>query len=555
MQPMLPSLLDVPGRSVGAYLYALPELTLRLNRLAEPQRIFECVVEWVGQLDMMVAALRMRPDGAAFQFAAAVGLPQPALVALWAMRLAPDDASLAWAAVRRGQALLVADPPGAEQFAELRELARYSTFLAALALPLLADDHCFGVLICFAARPETLGPPAVAALDLLARHTALAMDHARVAAELRSRAAAIEQREAVISQRHANLRRAYDLVVSERRTLATVLDSVSDAVLLIDLLGMVQLGNPAVEAALNIHPDELIGHLFHQSAAPDALVELVQRARAQRAPQEGELTLADRRVFHVSVTPIHTFDGPVQGYLALLKDITYFKRLDEMKSRFVATVSHDIKSPLNIINGYVELLGLEGPLNPEQRSCVTNIRHSVRRLMGLVTNLLDLGRIEAGVGVQMGLCQIDAIAQAAVEHYRLVANEKQIDLALQPAPGLPPVWGDEMRLRQVVDNLLSNALTYTPRGGTIRLLAEATGQEVLTRVQDSGIGIGASDLPHIFDPFFRAGGAKSMHADGTGLGLAIVKRIVEEHGGAIGVESAAGGGSTFWFSLPRAVEG
>jgi signal transduction histidine kinase len=284
---------------------------------------------------------------------------------------------------------------------------------------------------------------------------------------------------------------------------------------------------------------------------PESLFALVQQARSRRGEQEGELALADGRVFHVSIAPLKTFGGPVQGYVTLLKDVTYFKRLDQMKSQFVATVSHDLKSPLNIINGYVELLQMAGPLNEEQDEYIAKIIRSVRRLTALITNLLDLGRIEAKVDVEMQQCRLNTLVATAVDSYHLLAEEKQIKVVAQPSHDLPPVWGDESRLRQIIDNLLSNALTYTSRGGTVWLHSEVIGGEVMTRVRDTGMGIHPQELPHIFDPFFRSSSARNVNVEGTGLGLAIVKRIVEEHGGAIGVEST-NSGSTFWFSLPVA---
>jgi signal transduction histidine kinase len=223
-----------------------------------------------------------------------------------------------------------------------------------------------------------------------------------------------------------------------------------------------------------------------------------------------------------------------------------------MKNRFVATVSHDMKSPLNIIGSYAELLELSGGLDEEQAEYVRRILISVRRLSALVSDLLDLARIESGAGLRQAPVDIGAIMLSAVEEHRLAADAKHIDIRLGRFAGAPLVWGDAERLRQVVHNLLSNALTYTRPDGAVWLSAEVSQGAALVRVEDSGIGIGPQDIPHIFEPFFRAGAAKSISETGTGLGLAIVKRIVEEHGGTIGVESAINGGSTFWFTVPLA---
>ncbi|HEY3227879.1 MAG TPA: HAMP domain-containing sensor histidine kinase, partial [Roseiflexaceae bacterium] len=193
-----------------------------------------------------------------------------------------------------------------------------------------------------------------------------------------------------------------------------------------------------------------------------------------------------------------------------------------------------------------------GELNEEQAEYTQHILTSVRRLNALVSDLLDLARIEAGVGLLAAPCDIMMILDAAAEEYRLSADAKRIDLSVRHTGDLPLVWGDEGRLLQIVSNLLSNALAYTPLDGTVWLSAEAGEGVVTVRVEDSGIGIRTQDVSHIFEPFFRADAAKDFSSSGTGLGLAIVKRIVEEHGGAVGVRSAINGGSSFWFTIPIA---
>ena len=524
-------------------LSTLQELALRFQGVSNQREIVGQALDWAAQLGVSVAFLHPQLDSALFSVDATAGCEEQAQRALQAAAFAASEDSLPGYALVYQRTVLVADTLADERFAELPSLAHTIGFRVALAIPLIVQERCRGVLLCLATTADLIGPATVGLLEVLAGQMALALEHARRTADL-------AVREALIEQRHAHLRRAYDLVAAERRTLAAVLDSVSDAVLVIDVHGMVQLGNPAIETVLGIHPDLLIGHLLHQTDVPERLVALAQQARAARGEHSGELALPDGRVFHVSFAPVQTFDGPVQGYVTLLKDITYFKRLDEMKSHFVATVSHDFKSPLNIISGYAELLGLVGPLNQEQAEYVGQIMRSVRQLSGMVTNLLDLGRIEAGVGIPMRPCDLGTILRATVESYRLMAIEKRINLTIQPHHDLPPIWGDETHLQQIVGNLVSNALTYTPQSGSVRIWPEVAEEALVVRVQDSGIGIPPGDLPYIFDPFFRAGVAKEVNSEGTGLGLAIVKRIVEEHGGSVGVESALGVGSTFWFRLP-----
>lgn len=534
---------SVQARDNNVRLYSLQELAFRLNRSFDQRTILEHAVEWAARLGFGAAVLWAQPGDGRFRLEAAAGLTRQALDALGEAHVTVCGDTLAGQAACQQRAIVVADAPRDERFADLRELARSGAFRAAMALPLVADERCPAVLLIYAACD--LDSTTTGLLDLLARQTALALNNARTIGDLKAR-------EALLEQRHRQLRRAYDLVAAERRTLAAVLDCAGDAVLVTDAEGIVQLGNQAVEGVLGIHPDLLIGGSLQHPDVPESLALLISQARARAGHQEGELGLPDGRVFHISVAPVQTLDWPIQAYVTLLKDVTYFKRLDELKSQFVATVSHDMKSPLNIINSYTELLELAGPLNREQSGYVERIMASVRQLTALVSDLLDLARIESHVGMQMAPCDIGGLIQAVVDDHLLLADEKRISLVIRVLHGLPPVWGDEGRLRQVVSNLISNALTYTPQDGAIWLSAEAGDGMVTVRIEDSGIGINPGDIQHIFDPFFRTGSARAVNREGTGLGLAIVKRIVEEHGGAIGVESAINGGSTFWFSLPIA---
>jgi len=530
----------------GAQLYALQELAFQLNRSFDPATIMQCAVEWSAGMGMGAAIWRVQAEQGVLTLDAYAGLPDPLVAQLLLLPSDCDQHRLPGYAIVQRILVHVDDTQHDQRFDDLPVLANTGLFRAALALPLLAGDQCQGALTLFAATSAAFSPPSVSLYELLARQVALALDNAQTVADLRAR-------ETTLEQRNTQLRRAYALVAAERRTLAAVLDSARDAVLVTDAYGVVQIGNPAVETVLGIHPDLLIGQPLYQTEAPAHLVLLVQQAQARQGAQEGELALLDGRVFHVSIGPIKPLYGSIQGYVTMLKDITHFKRLDEMKSEFVSSVSHDLKSPLNIIGGYTELLELDGPLNEDQQTHVERIRASIRQLTTLVTNLLDLARIEAHVGIHMGACNMGEIVRVVADAFALMAAEKHIQLAIQHDPLLPNVHGDRERLQQVVSNLLSNALTYTPTNGSVQISAEVDTDRLIVRVQDTGIGISPHELPHIFDPFFRSNRARETNGEGTGLGLAIVKRIVEEHNGQVGVESAANAGSTFWFALPIAL--
>jgi signal transduction histidine kinase len=242
--------------------------------------------------------------------------------------------------------------------------------------------------------------------------------------------------------------------------------------------------------------------------------------------------------------------SPVEqlGFVAVMQDITELKRLDQMKSEFVATVSHDLGSPLTTIQGYADMLheGLDG----ENREFAKRIKSTAAEMARLVADLLDLGKIEAGVEVARVPCQMDEVVLKAVDAVRLPLEEKGLTLTVDMPSQVSPVLGDAGRLRQVLDNLLSNAVKYTLAGGWISIRLREGEGSIAVEVQDSGIGIPREALPQLFSKFYRVPTPTPAKMPGTGLGLTIVKSIVELHGGRVWAESEIGEGSTFGFSLP-----
>jgi len=234
----------------------------------------------------------------------------------------------------------------------------------------------------------------------------------------------------------------------------------------------------------------------------------------------------------------------------VMQDITHLKELDRIKSEFVSVVSHDIRSPLTTIRGYMELLGRVGPLTPRQAEFLARVEQSMTTITDLIGDLLDTGRIEAGLDQEEALVQLEDVVERGIEAIRLSAEAKQHTLSCDIAPGLPPLMGNARRLEQLVTNLLSNAIKYTPQGGKIQVMLKAEGLYLMLRVTDNGIGVPPEEQPHIFDKFYRVQSAATADIGGTGLGLSIVKSVVERHGGRVWVESAPGQGSTFIVLLP-----
>lgn len=224
---------------------------------------------------------------------------------------------------------------------------------------------------------------------------------------------------------------------------------------------------------------------------------------------------------------------------------------NRLKSEFLATMSHELRTPMNGIIGYTQVLleGLSGPLTPEQTEDLNNIAHSADRLLALINDILDLSKIEAGrIVLAREADRLEDAVQDVLSTVQPLACQKGLTLETDVA-GAPPVNADPLRLRQILINLLSNAIKFTETGG-VRIWAKTTPTGVAVSVQDTGIGIPQAAHAYIFDEFRQVDGSAARRHGGSGLGLAITKRLVEMHGGTIGLVSEVGKGTTFTFTLP-----
>ena len=250
-------------------------------------------------------------------------------------------------------------------------------------------------------------------------------------------------------------------------------------------------------------------------------------------------------------TPVYEEQGGIVGATVILQDITRIRRFDELRNDMVATVAHEFRTPLTSLRMAIHLCleQVVGPVTEKQADLLHAAREDCERLQAMVDDLLDLSRIETGrVEMRKRPTSIAALLGATLETHRVLSEEQGVRLVVTPLPVDEEVLADPERVALVLSNLVSNALHHTPAGGQITLRAQPTNGWVRFEVSDTGAGIPPEYQPHLFEKFFRVPGAS---ADGAGLGLFIAKEIVEGHGGEIGVNSEAGRGSTFWFTLPR----
>jgi len=229
-------------------------------------------------------------------------------------------------------------------------------------------------------------------------------------------------------------------------------------------------------------------------------------------------------------------------------------QLHSLKDDFVSTVSHEFKTPLTSIKGFLAVL-LEqeaGPLTKEQKRFLKIVMSAADRLGHLVNDMLDMSRLEGGMDIELGSVELEQVARASVENHRFLADNKGIRLLMEVPPLLPPARGSAEWLKHVFDNLISNALKFTPERGEVTVTLSNRGDCVMVSVSDSGIGIPQEDQDRIFEKFYRAANRQSIKVSGTGLGLAICKSIVDKHEGRIWFDTQLDKGSTFYFVVPVA---
>ncbi|MFO0937003.1 MAG: ATP-binding protein [Gemmataceae bacterium] len=342
-----------------------------------------------------------------------------------------------------------------------------------------------------------------------------------------------------------------------RETAQATIDSFPSPVVVVDREGRLELVNPAARRLFGVSGSESA----HSSPwiPPESIREPVLAAlREQRTylterfDQAIRVTLdGNERHYLPQVRPIRSSRGDTIGAAVTLDDVTPFRLLDQLKGDFVSTVSHELKTPLTGLRLVVHLLLEEtvGPLTPKQIELLLDARDNAERLFQMIEQLLALARLEDRKdAIAIEKCHVADLFQRAVDTVSVRAADKQMTVAVNQLPDLPPVAADPIRLGHVLDNLMTNAVTYTPKGGTITLSAQATDRGVRLTIRDTGVGISAEDLPHLFEKFYRV--SHEDNPTGTGLGLAIVREVVTAHGGTVECESTLGVGTSFHITLP-----
>ena len=351
-----------------------------------------------------------------------------------------------------------------------------------------------------------------------------------------------------------NVQNLYDLNLEKSR-LKTIINCMANGVFVANRSFEVVLHNPALMRLLEISEKSENPVPVDRIIQNSALISTLKALQSGESSDEGfysQEIQAGKNMLRAISAPAIGPDGAVVGTVTVLEDITAFKQLDAMKTDFVNMVAHELRSPLSAIRqqNSVLLEGLAGPLSEKQEKIMDRGLKKIDQLLKLINDLLDIAKIEAGQHVQHRIpVDIGLLLEEAVTFMKGKADERGINLVTQ-CENLQPTQADPQGIEEILNNLITNAINYSPKGGEVTVSAKGMHDYMEIKISDTGVGIAEEELPKIFDKFYRVKDPRTREVMGTGLGLAIVKGIVESHQGTIDVESISNKGTTFRILLP-----
>jgi PAS domain S-box-containing protein len=364
----------------------------------------------------------------------------------------------------------------------------------------------------------------------------------------------------------AGLRSAlnWQSLIKEQRRLAAIFQHSAEGILTVDTALRIIDFNPAMERLTGWRENEVLGRFYHEVLCP--MDRQGNELHLQDSPilqafvgqtvvnREMVISARDGQHFDVNVTAtcVRSSKGEPTSGILTVRDITRERQQEEQRSTFISVISHELQTPIAIIKGYASTLARADATFDRAllHSRLQAVEEEADRLNKLVGNLLYASRIQAG-GLQMELTPLDLSNLVQRVAHRLQITSPDVTVMVDLPPNLPTVMADRDRIEEVLENLLDNAVKYSPDKAEVTVACHVTGDEVFVSVSDTGMGISLREQEQIFDRFYRASNGKTRSLQGAGLGLYICRAIVEAHGGCIWVESALHQGSTFLFSLPR----
>ena len=348
---------------------------------------------------------------------------------------------------------------------------------------------------------------------------------------------------------------ARKIAEEEKNKTLAIINNFTDGLLVFDSENKLSLINPQAEKFLKVKPKDVVGKSIDELAKFPKLLPLSNLLGKEiKGVFRKELPLGEHLILEVSSIPIMMKEGEKIGDLVVLHDVTREKLVERMKTEFVSISAHQLRTPLSAIKWTLKMLldGDLGPITKEQRNFIEKTYKSNERMIKLINDLLNVTRIEEGRYLyKPNFAQIEPIVQFVINSYKEVIEGKKIKLELKkPKRKLPKVEVDTEKIKLAIQNLVDNAIRYTPNGGSIIISLKEKKGEIEFSIKDTGIGIPKNQQARVFSKFFRGSNAIRFETEGTGLGLFITKNIIEAHGGRIWFVSEEGKGTTFYFTLP-----
>lgn len=433
------------------------------------------------------------------------------------------------------------EEPAIHELPEINRLLQGLTRTASLglltgvALPLIARNKVIGLLFIFRNYLGVFSVNDKALLQSFADQAAIAVQNAQL----------------------------YTQISKEEQRLAALLDSIADGIIILSSDHTIEHCNPALARMLNVPAEKILGAkhaeiIRWQNQKDGVSLEQAEAAGWPLTPNatlyvEGDLVRPEKLPLPVGLTysPLLSPEGVLVNVIASVRDITRFREAEELKSTFISVVSHELKTPVALIKGYVSTLRREDAVWDREivRDSLEVIEEEADRLTELIENLLDASRLQAGVlSINLSDVAMDVLARRMAERFETQSDRHKIFVDFPP--DFPVILGDEDRLAQVFSNLISNSIKYAPAGGEIFIRGQIHPKQVVICVSDQGPGIAIGDIPHVFDRFYRSSDA-SRTTKGAGLGLYLARAVIEAHSGRIWVDPKPGEGARICFSLPR----
>jgi len=496
-------------------LAILQRIDLELSEHIKPDHVFDMTLDWA-----------VRYTGAHTGSIAVFDEVQETLrfVADLGYEATEETRTLLRETYNGGIAMRVAKSGQPELIPDISNAADYAPISAAikshLSVPVMHEDRVIAVLSVESRRLNHFTDRHVTFLERLTARAGNSMDNAKLFAE----------------------------TAAEQTKLANILANIADAVLVFGDDDRVLLMNQMAMSVLRLYADQpQSGVEIDTLLENTTLLPVYRQARSHRQSVVAETVMPDGRTYNA-----HFSWHDNIGCILVLQDVTSMKETETLKNELIATVSHDLKQPLTIMNGYLELLLMFQPLQGKPLTYVQNAQRSITQMRQLIDDILDLAKIESGIDLRLQPLGVKEVLLRCIDDLHAAAETKSIEITAEIDESVPKISGDPTCMKQIFVNLIGNGVKYTPPEGKVTVLAQQRGDAVLVSIKDTGLGISPEDQAKIFQRFYRVRRPETESIDGTGLGLAIVKRLVDLHHGQIGVESRLGEGSTFVVTLPVA---